>query len=109
MDIDMVFEDAVHGRALLVELDSETPRWDDMKKGKRLPYEGLVRIGRGRTFAACYRHAIPLPGVEIDTRHDILEYQAMWLRADGTIGYGKVHDGKSWPVIVRRFYDGPLK
>jgi hypothetical protein len=99
-DIDFVFDNRGQ-RILLGELNSKTARWDELKTGQRRLYEALVLAGGGKIWAACCRHRLPPPGIQIDTVKDVLEFQWM-TQKKGELYVSNVYDGKDWPEFVRR-------
>jgi hypothetical protein len=101
----MIIDDDILGRRLEVELSSRTARFSELSTGQRRSAENAVRIGQGKIFYACCHHHTPEPGVQIDTRADVVQFQIMCWR-DGALAFSKILDGKLWPAFVRRWYAG---
>ena len=95
-DIDMVIDN--NGRILFVEFDSNTAAWDGITRGQRRLYENIVLNGSGKHFAACCRHNVK--DRRIDTLHDVLEFQLMYMRGD-SLNVSSIYDGSKWRRAVQ--------
>lgn len=104
-DIDVVFEDALHGRVLLVELSRNFAHWTSLSKGQQLLYSRLVCLGTGRIFAALCQHGVPMEE-QIDTRNAITRFQVMYFGALLGWATSPVYEGELWPRFVDEFFRG---
>jgi hypothetical protein len=63
---------------------------------KRRHHTRVLGYRYGKLWFACCRHDIPKPGVKIDTRHDIHDFQLLFWR-DDELRYSKIKDGSCGP------------
>lgn len=96
-DIDMVIDNA--GRILFVEFSSKTCVWGHLARGQRLLYQNVVKAGGGKQTAALC-HIKPEAGKQIDTVHDVIRFQVMYLK-NGELEISPVMEGDKWVDAVK--------
>jgi hypothetical protein len=102
-DTDMMI--ANEDKFLFVELKSNADTFAAIPKGQARLFADLVKMGKGKVFAAVAKHKIKEPGEYINTVTDIEGFQFLWWTEEG-LDYSPVMPGKIWAKSVRTLLFG---
>ena len=105
-DIDVVFDNGLHGRQLFCEFTSRDILWSEKPAGQRWLYEQLLKSGsRGSACVLC-SHDVPVDSL-IDTTKNVSSFHVMRYcegRIIYTPGDRVTFSGLLWLDFVKSFY-----
>lgn len=105
-DIDVVFDNAFHGRQLFCEFTSRDIYWPEKPFGQRVVYEQLLKSGSPSSACVLCSHDVPSDSL-IDTSRHVDSFQVMRVsegRVVYTPGERLTFSGSLWVDFVKSFY-----
>jgi len=105
-DIDVVFDNKLHGRTLFCEFSSSVDLWKDKPSGQRILYMQLLRTTNYSSAAVLCRHNTPAD-TPVNSLLDVVSFHVM--RCVGgqvvcTPSDSKPFPGGDWVEFVKCFY-----
>lgn len=105
-DIDVVFDDYLHGRQLFCEFTSRDLVWTDKPPGQRMLYERLLKSGSPASACVLCSHDVPAESL-INTTQHVTSFHVMRYTPKGIVfspGDHQTFDGSLWVDFVKSFY-----
>ena len=105
-DIDVVFDNLLHGRQLFCEFTSREALWTEKAHGQRVLYQQILRTTNYSSACVLCFHSVP-SHLLIDSLKDVNSFHVMRC-VDGEVVYTpgdkRTFHGSLWTDFVKSFY-----